>query len=405
MLNDGIKINGKQIRNRVVFNPMEGCDGESGGGISELVRRRYLRFARGGAGTIWFEATAVSGECRANPRQLYLTEDNADGFKSLLDEIRQTALETTGTVPLIVLQATNSGRWSKPDGSPAPLIAYHNPVWERGKEDLPYTVVSDDYCRALSGKYALAARLAARAGFDAVDVKCSHGYLINEFLSARDRPGPYGGDLENRSRLFFECVDAARANIDPDMFVTTRLNATDYFKYPYGFGTDADGEIDLSETKLIVKKLAARGVELINLTLGNPYLIPHINRPCRVSPEPASVGLKRIYDVTGELQTAFPDIAFVMPGLSFLADKSVSYADKAIRNGVCALAGWGRMTFAYPSFYTDHLRYGAPDASKCCLGCGKCTELMRAGAVAGCPIRDAEVYMPIYKREVLRCTQ
>lgn len=405
MLNDNLTVYGKTIPNRVVFNPMEGCDGTFAGGIGELTKRRYLRFAESGAGIIWFEATAVSSECRANPRQLFLTPETADGFKKLLDEIRERALKTGGPVPLLVLQSTNSGRWSKPDGAPRPIVAYRNALWEKGKEDLEYITASDDYCKALSDKYEKAARLASDAGFDGIDVKCSHGYLLNEFLSAYDRPGIYGGCFENRTRLFFECVDAALANAGKDTFVTTRLNACDCFPHPFGFGTDKNGNPDLRETKQIISLLAGKGVGLINLTLGNPYLIPHINRPCRNAPEPEETGLRRIRDITGELQKAFPEIPFVIPGLSCLAEKSVDYAETALKEGVCSLAGWGRMTLCYPVFYKDWLRSGKPDRSKCCLACGKCTELMRAGTVSGCPARDKDVYLPLYRKEVMKCTQ
>lgn len=53
----------------------------------------------------------------------------------------------------------------------------------------------------------------------------------------------------------------------------------------------------------------------------------------------------------------------------------------------------------YPQFANDLLHDGAMDASKCCIACGKCTELMRAGSMAGCVVRDPE-YLPIYRRDV-----
>ena len=58
--------------------------------------------------------------------------------------------------------------------------------------------------------YAKASKLALEAGFDGVDVKCCHGYLFNELLSAYNREGSYGGSLENRTRLYFDCIDAVK---------------------------------------------------------------------------------------------------------------------------------------------------------------------------------------------------
>lgn len=401
LLNEKATIYGIEIKNRVVLHPMEGCDGNADGSIGELTRRRYLRFAESGAGIIWFEATAISSECRANPHQLYINEENKDSFKELIAEIKQRALDTVGFAPIIIMQATNSGRWSKPNGYPEPLIAYHNALWEKGKEDLPYTIVSDEYCDGIVEKYAAAAHLASYAGFDGIDVKCCHGYLMNELLSAFARPGKYGGSFENRTRLYFDCINAVINNKSDNLFVTTRLNACDCFDYPYGFGVNKNNEIDLTETKRIIAHLEKTGVELINLTLGNPYLIPHINRPCLNSPEPGEVGEQRIYRVTKELQKAFPNIKFVMSGLSYLGKESINYAEKALEDSVAHFAGFGRMSFCYPSFYSDYLKYGELDKAKCCLACGKCTELMRHGGVAGCPVRDSEVYMPLYRKYVL----
>lgn len=399
-INEKCTIYGREVPNRVVFHPMEGCDGNFDGSPAELTRRRYLRFAESGAGILWFEATATAPECRANPRQLYINEENKDSFKELVSEIKRHALETVGFAPLIIMQSTNSGRWSKPNGTPEPLIAYHNELWEKGKEDLPYTVVSDEYCDGIVEKYAEAARLAAYAGFDGIDVKCCHGYLMSELLSAYDRPGKYGGSFENRTRLYYACLDAAIEN-KGDMFVTTRLNACDCFPYPYGFGVNEKNDIDLSETKKIIEHLMSKGVELINFTLGNPYLIPHINRPCLNAPEDGMVGEARIYKVMDELQHAYPDVKMIISGVSYLAENCVDYAEKILQEGVASFAGFGRMTFCYPQFYRDYLKDGKLEKNKCCLGCGKCTELMRHASVTGCPVRDSEVYMPIYREKVL----
>ena len=84
VINTPIEIYGRQVKNRIVFHPMEGCDGKRNGAIDELTRRRYLRFARSGAGIIWFEATAVCAEGRANPRQLFINEETVDSYSQLV---------------------------------------------------------------------------------------------------------------------------------------------------------------------------------------------------------------------------------------------------------------------------------------------------------------------------------
>ena len=401
VLNLPLKLHNKTIKNRVVFHPMEGCDGTFQGAVDELTRRRYLRFAKSGAGIIWFEATAVTEEGRANPRQLFLNENTKESFKVLIREIKETAIAENGFEPIIIVQLTHSGRFSKPNGTPEPIVAYRNPHWEIGRENQPYTVVTDDYCKTIPEKYFEAAVLAKEVGFDGIDVKCCHGYLFNEFLSAKERDGVYGGSLENRTRLYFECIDAVKNAVGEDVFVTTRLNACDCFPYPYGYGVDENNNIDLSETKLIIKALYEKGIRLINLTLGNPYLIPHINRPCMNAPEDGDIGVKRIYDVTKELKDEFPDVSFAASGLTYPGENAMEYAEKLINEGVADFAGFGRLTFAYPMFFRDYLDKGRLDKSELCLKCSKCSQLMRAGTVAGCPVRDSEVYMPYYKKYVL----
>lgn len=401
ILNTPIDIYGRTVYNRILFQPMEGCDGTADGAVDELTARRYMRFAEGAPGIIWFEATAVCNEGRANPCQLYINENTVDSFKALVKSIKEKSAELHGFEPVIIVQLTHSGRYSKPHGTPEPIVAYRNSLWEQGKENQLYTLATDEYLSTIPEMYADAAKLALEAGFDGIDVKCCHGYLFNELLSAFDREGSYGGTLENRTKLYFDCIDAVKNTVANKAFVTTRLNSCDCFPYGFGFGVNENNEIDLTETKQIIEKLKNKGIELINLTIGNPYLIPHINRPYSVkSPEDGKIGMKRVYDVTKELTSSFPDIKFAISALSYEGENAVSYAEALLTSGIGNFAGFGRMTFAYPTFYTDYLKTGVLDKNKVCIKCSKCSLLMRAGTVSGCVIRDSETYMPYYSKFV-----
>lgn len=403
LINTPADIYGRKVHNRILFQPMEGCDGTADGAVDDLTFRRYMRFSEGAPGIIWFEATAVCNEVRANPRQLYINENTVGSFKELVSAVKAKSLELHGFEPIIIVQLTHSGRYSKPNGTPEPIVAYRNSLWEKGKEEQPFSVATDEYLSTIPSSYEKAAKLALEAGFDGMDVKCCHGYLFNELLSAYDRPGNYGGSLENRTRLYFDCIDAVKKAVGDKAFVTTRLNACDCFPYGYGFGVNEKEEIDLDETKQIIAKLRDKGIEFINLTIGNPYLIPHINRPYSVkSPEDGRIGMKRVYDVTKEITEAFPDIKFAVSALSYEGENAVEYADKLLSSGIGDFAGFGRMTFAYPTFYKDYLETDKLDKNKVCIKCSKCSELMRAGTVSGCVIRDSEVYMPYYNKFVLK---
>ncbi|UCC64579.1 MAG: NADH:flavin oxidoreductase, partial [Anaerolineae bacterium] len=86
-----VQIGPHTTPNALIVHPMEGCDGERDGRPGELTLRRYERFARGGSGLLWFEATAVEHAGRANPRQLTLTRETLPHFKAMLEHSLELA--------------------------------------------------------------------------------------------------------------------------------------------------------------------------------------------------------------------------------------------------------------------------------------------------------------------------
>ncbi len=398
-------LRGKTVPNRLACQAMEGCDGTLGGEPGELTLRRYDRFAKGGAGLIWYEATAVLPEGRANPRQLYIHEGNLDAFKRQVDGIRETALKTNGYAPLIIMQATHSGRYSKPEGKPAPLIAYNNPIFEKDSPISADRIVTDEYLDRVGEALIQGARLAQTAGFDGVDIKCCHRYLNSELLSAYTRQGRYGGSFENRTRLLRESVQGAVSACGGDFIVSSRLNVYDGFPHPYGFGVKADGSLDFDPTEPIalLQALQSYGVELLNITMGNPYFNPHVNRPYSMggyeAPEHPLTGVARMLSGTAQLKKAVPDMKLICSALSFLGVAAPHVAAAYVHSGGFDMAGFGRTIFAYPDFARDILTSGGMDSKKCCIACSKCTQIMRqSGGTPGCPIRDREVYGPIYQQ-------
>ncbi|MBQ7720426.1 MAG: flavin oxidoreductase/NADH oxidase, partial [Clostridia bacterium] len=112
MLEKGIRIGSRDIANRVVLQPMEGCDCLEDGSPSELTQAKYDSAAMSGAGVIWCEATAVCPEGRTNLRQMYLTDANVGSFAGLVGRVKEKALKECGVEPLVLLQLTHSGRQS-----------------------------------------------------------------------------------------------------------------------------------------------------------------------------------------------------------------------------------------------------------------------------------------------------
>ncbi len=415
ILSEPVQAGGLLIPNSLAVHPMEGCDGESQGRPGKLTLRRYERFAAGGAGLIWAEATAVVPEGRANPRQLWLHEENKDSFAAMVKMMRKAAPEHK---PVIVLQLTHSGRYSKPQGAAHPMIVQRDPYRDalapqqkpdaNRKSKIPddWPLVTDEYLDKLQDAYVEAARIAFEVGFDAVDIKSCHGYLINELFACHKRKGRYGGSFENRTRFVIEVIDKIRNELGENGQVVTRLGVYDAIPYPYGWGVDKDdyGKPDLKEPKKLIGLLQQRGVNLINITIANPYYNPHVGRPFNETivggyeePEHPLVGVSRLVNLTGEIQKEFPGIAIVGTGYSWLRTlfANVGAANKA--NGLTTLVGAGRMAFAYPDFAKDIITKGRMYPGKVCVSCSACTQIMRDGGTAGCVVRDNEVYGPIFE--------
>ena len=99
-----------------------------------------------------------------------------------------------------------------------------------------------------------------------------------------------------------------------------------------------------------------------------------------------------------DIQKAVPEVPIVATGFSWLREFGAASAAGGIKEGWFQLAGFGRQSIAYPDFAKDILDKGEMDRKKCCIACGKCTELMRLDGVTGCVVQDAEVYRSIYKK-------
>ena len=408
ILGKEITVAGKTIHNRVVYQAMEGCDGTLDGAPDELTKRRYLRFARGGAGLIWFEATAVLGEGRANPRQMYLTEKTRDDFKRIVYDIKNEGVKANGFEPVVVIQLTHSGRYSKPEGTPAPLIAYNNPIFEKDNPIDKSRIVTDDYLDTLQEALVKNALIAKELGFDGADIKSCHRYLLSELLSAYNREGKYGGSFENRTRLLTSAVKDAKALTGKDFIITSRLNVYDGFEYPYGFAVKEGGGItpDFTESKMLIKKLVENGIDMIDMTMGNPYFNPHVNRPYSKGgyepPEHPMVGVERMLNGIAELKQEIKGTPVISSGISFLGSVSANVCAGYMEKGGFDMAGYGRQTLAYPDVAKAITSGENLNPQKLCICCSKCTEIMRKpGGTPGCVIRDSEVYMPLYKKFVL----
>lgn len=418
-----LEVEGFTIGNRWCALPMEGWDGDPKGRPSALTFRRWRHFGESGAKLIWGgEAVAVRMDGRANPNQLVIDRRTLPDLIRLRQELREAHRRRFGRVDdlLIGLQLTHSGRFSRPHGKNLePWLAYDHPFLNP-RFGLPIPsgrVLSDEQVQQLAQDFIVAAALAQEAGFDFVDIKHCHGYLLHEFLSAVDRPPPYGGALENRTRLAVEIIQGIQRNI-PGLRIGVRLSAFDFkpFRpgadgvgvpeggdrpYRYAFGGDGTGlGIDLTEPIAFLKQLSALGVRLICLTAGSPYYVPHIQRPAffppsdgYLPPEDPLVGVARQIRVAAQIKAACPELTIVGSAYSYLQEWLPHVAQAVVRRGMADAVGLGRMLLAYPDAMADLLLGRQLDRKRICRTFSDCTTAPRNGLVSGCYPLD-----PFYKQ-------
>ncbi|MEO0679284.1 MAG: NADH:flavin oxidoreductase/NADH oxidase [Pseudomonadota bacterium] len=263
-----LRLRGQTLRNRVVISPM--CQYSAHDGYLDDWHLVHLgRFATGGAGLIFTEATAVQKNGRITHGCPGLWEDG-----QIAGHAQVTAFEARhGAVPAI--QLAHAGRkasmqrpWfgngpldaddaARGDMAWTPVGPSPLPVDEGWLE--PHPLSADDIA-TLIDDFAAAARRALAAGYKAAEVHGAHGYLIHSFLSplSNRRNDAYGGDLKGRMRLALEVTEAVRAVWPDDLPLFFRCSSVD---------GDAAGW-SLEDTVALAKALKGLGVDVIDCSSG-----------------------------------------------------------------------------------------------------------------------------------------
>ncbi len=364
---------------------------------------------------------------RANPNQLLALESNRSGLAKLRETLFAAHAERHATMDdlLVGLQLTHSGRFCRPNTKQLePRIAYHHPLLDEkfGIDPTDTSIVwTDDDLERLIDAYVASAGVAEACGFRFVDVKACHGYLLHEFLSARIRPGKFGGDLDGRSRLLRTIIGRIR-DAHPELMVVVRLSIFDIVPYktstrtgqpmdyqrlhPYllAFGANPESPLDhdLTEPLTLLAQLQSLGVAAVNISCGSPYYNPHIQRPAIFPPsdgyqppEDPLVGVARQIDVARQCKSAFPSWPMVGSGYSYLQDYLPHVAQALVRDNWIDCIGLGRMVLSYPELPNDVLTQGELARKRVCRTFSDCTTAPRNGIVSGCfPLDDHYKQMP-----------
>jgi 2,4-dienoyl-CoA reductase-like NADH-dependent reductase (Old Yellow Enzyme family) len=254
------------VRNRVLVSPM--CQYSSTDGHPSDWHLVHLgSFARGGAGLVMAEATAVTADGRISAQDAGIwTDQQAADYLRITDFI-------SGQGATSAIQLAHAGRkastrrpWDRgpdrhdyidPDAGGWQAVA-PSPVgfgdWPTPKE---LTIAEID---AVVAAFAAAAVRADGAGFDLVEIHAAHGYLLHEFLSplSNQRVDGYGGDLAGRIRIVLEVVDAVRGAWPDRKPLSLRVSASDW----------VDGGWDLDQTVALARLLGDHGVDIIDVSSG-----------------------------------------------------------------------------------------------------------------------------------------
>jgi 2,4-dienoyl-CoA reductase-like NADH-dependent reductase (Old Yellow Enzyme family) len=269
------KLKDVTLRNRIAVPPM--CQYSAiDGYVNDWHQTHYASIARGGAGLVIVEATAVSPEGRITPGCTGLWDDaQIEGMAKIAASIK-----AAGAVPGIQLahagrKASANRPWEGDDHIPtdAPggweTIGPSPIAFGANLPKVPRELTLDDIAR-VKADFAAAARRALAAGFEWVELHFAHGYLAQSFFSAHSnqRTDGYGGDFTGRTRFMLETLDAVRAVWPQNLPLTARFGVLEY---------DGKDEQTLDESIEVTRMMRARGLDLLNVSVG--FTIPETNIP------------------------------------------------------------------------------------------------------------------------------
>ena len=258
-----LTLRGTTFRNRVFVSPM--CEYSAVDGVPQDWHLVHLgSFARGGAGLVFTEATAVTPGGRISPQDTGIWNDEqAEAWRRIVRFVRSQEavpgiqLAHAGRKASTAPPWTGGGHVEPADGGWSDVVAPSAVAF--GALPEPNELSRDQIAHVVRA-FGEAARRSLDVGFEVVEVHAAHGYLLHEFLSplSNRRTDAYGGSFENRTRLVLEVVDAIRDAWPGDQPVFVRLSATDW----------VDGGWHEDDTVALARLLAEHGVDLVDCSSG-----------------------------------------------------------------------------------------------------------------------------------------
>ncbi|MBA5600912.1 NADH:flavin oxidoreductase/NADH oxidase [Pectobacterium aroidearum] len=269
------KLKDITLRNRIAVPPM--CTYSANDGlINEWHQVHYASLARGGAGLVIVEATAVAPEGRISPHCTGIWNDEqAQAFAKVAKSIKDA-----GSVPGI--QIAHAGRkasanvpWEGDDHIPAgdprgwQTIAPSAVPFGANLPKQPQEMTLEDIAR-VRDDFVAAARRALDAGFEWLELHFAHGYLAQSFFSVHSnkRNDQYGGSFDNRSRFLLETLAAVRDVWPQHLPLTARFGVIEF---------DGRDEETLQESIELTRRFKAAGLDMLSVSIG--FSTPEANIP------------------------------------------------------------------------------------------------------------------------------
>uniref|UniRef100_UPI000D3981C0 NADH:flavin oxidoreductase/NADH oxidase n=1 Tax=unclassified Variovorax TaxID=663243 RepID=UPI000D3981C0 len=260
------------LRNRIAASPM--CQYQAKDGLlTDWHLPHYAALARGGAGLVVVEATAVSPEGRITLGDLGLW---SDAHTAGVAAIAKTIAVAGAVAGIQLAHAGRKAGCTPPWEGGAPLASNDPRAWQPvAPSAVPLIAEQPHVPRAMSLEdihrvqqdFVDAARRALAAGFQWIELHFAHGFLAQSFLSthSNQRDDAYGGSLQNRARFLVETVAAVRRVWPADLPLTARLGVLEF---------DGQDDVNLPESLQVLQWLKAEGLDLVDVGIGFSTLSP-----------------------------------------------------------------------------------------------------------------------------------
>ena len=248
-----LQIGTLRLPNRVVMTTIKLGYGTVEGAVTARHIAFYRRRAQAEIGLITTEPLYVQRNGKELPTQLGIHDDDLmEGLRGLTRSVHLAGGR-------LMAHINHAGRAANPALVPEGERVSASDVYCPANQVTPRPL-SESEIHGVVKAFGQAARRAREAGFDAIEIPFSHGYLIHQFLSEHTnrRGDSYGGSLEHRLRFGREVIEAVRREAGEDLPIVVRMNARDY----------VDGGIEMEAAIAIARALDSLGVDAVSVTSG-----------------------------------------------------------------------------------------------------------------------------------------